>query len=131
MFYCVYDVYYVYIPVVFVVLQHPVYCVSVVGTQNAHNLISVSTDGKICSWSLDMLSQPQVSTPSYLDLTYLAYLRLMGKKNMIWTHLLHIHKKITAMGREMQPPHYEFFQNVINQLAKNAFHTQGPKFGMA
>ena len=40
--------------------QHPVYCMRVVGTQNAHNLISVSTDGKMCSWSLDMLSQPQV-----------------------------------------------------------------------
>lgn len=38
---------------------HPVYCLSVVGTQNAHNLISVSTDGRLCSWNLDMLSQPQ------------------------------------------------------------------------
>lgn len=41
------------------VFQHPVYCMSVVGSQNAHNLITVSTDGKLCSWSLDMLSQPQ------------------------------------------------------------------------
>ncbi|XP_032257986.1 cytoplasmic dynein 1 intermediate chain 1 isoform X3 [Phoca vitulina] len=40
---------------------HPVYCVNVVGTQNAHNLITVSTDGKMCSWSLDMLSTPQES----------------------------------------------------------------------
>ncbi|KAK8396576.1 hypothetical protein O3P69_005536 [Scylla paramamosain] len=40
---------------------HPVYCMKVVGTQNAHNLISVSTDGKMCSWSLDMFSQPQES----------------------------------------------------------------------
>ncbi|XP_076437427.1 cytoplasmic dynein 1 intermediate chain 2-like isoform X2 [Babylonia areolata] len=40
---------------------HPVYCVTVVGTQNAHNLISVSNDGKLCSWSLDMLSHPQDS----------------------------------------------------------------------
>ncbi|CAH1243711.1 DYNC1I2 [Branchiostoma lanceolatum] len=40
---------------------HPVYCVDVVGTQNAHNLITVSTDGKMCSWSLDMLSNPQES----------------------------------------------------------------------
>uniref|UniRef100_A0A8C4N4M3 Dynein cytoplasmic 1 intermediate chain 2 n=1 Tax=Eptatretus burgeri TaxID=7764 RepID=A0A8C4N4M3_EPTBU len=40
---------------------HPVYCVNVVGTQNAHNLISVSTDGRMCSWNLDMLSQPQDS----------------------------------------------------------------------
>lgn len=38
---------------------HPVYCAKVVGTQNSHNLISVSTDGKLCSWSLDMLSTPQ------------------------------------------------------------------------
>jgi len=38
---------------------HPVYCARVVGTQNAHNLISISTDGKMCSWSLDMLAQPQ------------------------------------------------------------------------
>ena len=40
---------------------HPVYCLDVIGSQNAHNLISVSTDGKMCSWSLDMLSKPQVS----------------------------------------------------------------------
>uniref|UniRef100_A0A6M2CPV1 Putative cytoplasmic dynein intermediate chain n=1 Tax=Rhipicephalus microplus TaxID=6941 RepID=A0A6M2CPV1_RHIMP len=44
---------------------HPVYCVQVVGTQNAHNLVSVSTDGKFCTWSLDMLSAPQ----DVLDLT--------------------------------------------------------------
>lgn len=29
------------------------------GTQNANNLISVSSDGRMCSWSLDMLSSPQ------------------------------------------------------------------------
>lgn len=28
------------------------------GTQNAHNLISISTDGRLCCWSLDMLTQP-------------------------------------------------------------------------
>lgn len=38
---------------------HPIYCLKVVGTQNSHNLISISNDGKLCSWSLDMLSQPQ------------------------------------------------------------------------
>jgi len=38
---------------------HPVYSARVVGTQNAHNLITISTDGKMCSWSLDMLAQPQ------------------------------------------------------------------------
>ena len=43
---------------------HPVYCVNVVGTANAHNLITISSDGKLCSWSLDMLSQPQVSPSS-------------------------------------------------------------------
>ncbi|XP_065337520.1 cytoplasmic dynein 1 intermediate chain isoform X35 [Cloeon dipterum] len=38
---------------------HPVYCLNVVGTPNAHNLISISTDGRLCSWSLDNLSAPQ------------------------------------------------------------------------
>lgn len=42
------------------------YCLTVVGTQNAHNLISISTDGKLCSWSLDMLSQPQETLILYL-----------------------------------------------------------------
>ncbi|XP_052525764.1 cytoplasmic dynein 1 intermediate chain 2-like [Tympanuchus pallidicinctus] len=36
----------------------PVYCLNVVGNQNAHNLISISNDGKLCAWSLDMLSRP-------------------------------------------------------------------------
>ena len=40
---------------------HPVYCVQVVGTANAHNLATVSTDGRMCFWSLDMLSAPQDS----------------------------------------------------------------------
>lgn len=43
----------------FIFFQHPVYCLSVVGTQNAHNLIAISTDGRMCSWTLDMLSAPQ------------------------------------------------------------------------
>ncbi|KFD52347.1 hypothetical protein M513_06728 [Trichuris suis] len=38
---------------------HPIYCLEVVGSANAHNVVSVSTDGKLCSWSLEMLSQPQ------------------------------------------------------------------------
>ncbi|KAI7861592.1 WD40-repeat-containing domain protein [Spinellus fusiger] len=45
---------------------HPVYSLEMVGTQNAHNLISGSTDGFICSWQLDMLAQPQ----DYLELLH-------------------------------------------------------------
>ncbi|PHJ18994.1 cytoplasmic dynein intermediate chain, partial [Cystoisospora suis] len=29
-----------------------------VGTKNAHNLISVDTDGRLCVWSLQMLGSP-------------------------------------------------------------------------
>jgi dynein intermediate chain len=39
---------------------HPIYSLQMIGTQNAHNLISASTDGFVCSWQLDMLAQPQV-----------------------------------------------------------------------
>ncbi|RYP21810.1 hypothetical protein DL765_002035 [Monosporascus sp. GIB2] len=41
--------------------SHPVYSVDIVGTQNANNIVSVSTDGALCVWSVDMLSQPQES----------------------------------------------------------------------
>ncbi|MCJ1474440.1 hypothetical protein MMC13_003098, partial [Lambiella insularis] len=43
---------------------HPIYCLDVVGTQNANNIISCSTDGVVCGWTVDMLSQPQ----EYLEL---------------------------------------------------------------
>lgn len=42
---------------------HPVYSLALPGTQNAHNLISVSTDGMLCSWQLDMLAKPASSMP--------------------------------------------------------------------
>ncbi|KAL1929364.1 hypothetical protein VTP01DRAFT_1502 [Rhizomucor pusillus] len=45
---------------------HPVYSLEMVGTQNAHNLITASTDGFVCSWQLDMLAQPQ----DYLELLH-------------------------------------------------------------
>jgi dynein intermediate chain, cytosolic len=47
---------------------HPVYSIDIVGTQNANNIISCSTDGVVCGWSVDMLQKPQESleltTPS-------------------------------------------------------------------
>lgn len=45
--------------------NHPVYSISIIGTPNAHNIITASSDGVICSWSVDMLTQPQ----EYLELT--------------------------------------------------------------
>uniref|UniRef100_A0A1D1Z0P9 Cytoplasmic dynein 1 intermediate chain 1 n=1 Tax=Anthurium amnicola TaxID=1678845 RepID=A0A1D1Z0P9_9ARAE len=40
---------------------HPIYSMQMVGSQNAHNLITASTDGLVCAWQLDMLTQPQES----------------------------------------------------------------------
>lgn len=40
---------------------HPVYSLALPGTQNAHNLVSASTDGTICAWVLDMLAKPAES----------------------------------------------------------------------
>lgn len=38
---------------------HPVYSLTVVGTQNANHLITASTDGLVCTWMLpDMLARP-------------------------------------------------------------------------
>ncbi|KAL4784240.1 WD40-repeat-containing domain protein [Aspergillus varians] len=44
---------------------HPVYSISIVGTQNAHNILTASTDGVVCGWTVDMLAQPQ----EYLELS--------------------------------------------------------------
>lgn len=38
--------------------SHPIYSLNIVGTQNAHNIVSTSTDGTLCTWSVDMLSHP-------------------------------------------------------------------------
>eukprot|EP01090_Pellita_catalonica_P020620 TRINITY_DN7458_c0_g1_i1.p1 TRINITY_DN7458_c0_g1~~TRINITY_DN7458_c0_g1_i1.p1 ORF type:complete len:620 (+),score=107.90 TRINITY_DN7458_c0_g1_i1:87-1946(+) len=37
---------------------HPVYSLAAVGTQNANNLITTSTDGRLCVWSYESLQQP-------------------------------------------------------------------------
>lgn len=37
---------------------HPIYCATVIGTQNANNLVTISTDGKMCVWSIENLVQP-------------------------------------------------------------------------
>lgn len=39
---------------------HPVFSLQVVGSANANQLISASTDGLVCSWQLDRLAQPLV-----------------------------------------------------------------------
>lgn len=38
---------------------HPVFNMSIIGTPNAHNILTASTDGVVCSWSFDMLTQAQ------------------------------------------------------------------------
>lgn len=37
----------------------PVYSLQISGTQNAHNLVSASTDGTVCTWTSDLLAKPQ------------------------------------------------------------------------
>lgn len=36
----------------------PIYCLRVIGDDSSHNIISISSDGKLCSWNLDMLAFP-------------------------------------------------------------------------
>ncbi|CAG0888154.1 unnamed protein product [Darwinula stevensoni] len=46
--------------------SRPIYSVTVVGTGQAPAVVSVSNDGRLCTWSLEMLATPQES----LDLVY-------------------------------------------------------------
>ncbi|CAH8493998.1 unnamed protein product [Dicrocoelium dendriticum] len=41
---------------------HPVFAITFVGTQNAHHIISLGSDGSLCAWSLEMLTQPREKT---------------------------------------------------------------------
>ena len=36
--------------------NHPVYSLSVIGSQNAHSIVSISNDGKMCMWKPKMLA---------------------------------------------------------------------------
>ncbi|CAD8153116.1 unnamed protein product [Paramecium octaurelia] len=39
--------------------SYPIYGLSIVGSQNANNIISASNDGRICIWNLAQFNQPQ------------------------------------------------------------------------
>uniref|UniRef100_A0A914Y8Q8 Uncharacterized protein n=1 Tax=Panagrolaimus superbus TaxID=310955 RepID=A0A914Y8Q8_9BILA len=64
----------------------PVYCMSIVGSQNAHDLVTISTDGRICSWALDNLSTP-------ISGENLAY---KTKRNLSVTSLCFLNNNITS-----------------------------------
>jgi hypothetical protein len=36
----------------------PVLCMKMIGSTNAHDLVTLSSDGRLCSWSVDNLQQP-------------------------------------------------------------------------
>jgi dynein intermediate chain len=38
--------------------KYPVYSLNVVGTQIANNIVSISNDGKLCSWDIKAFSTP-------------------------------------------------------------------------
>jgi dynein intermediate chain len=42
--------------------QYPVYCMSVIGFHNQHNIVSISNDGKMCNWRPTALLDPQSFT---------------------------------------------------------------------
>ena len=41
---------------------HPVFNASIVGTTNNHEVVTVSTDGRMCTWNLGQLDQPVETT---------------------------------------------------------------------
>lgn len=40
---------------------YPIYSMQFVGSHNAHNLVTASTDGTVCTWMGDLLTIPQAS----------------------------------------------------------------------
>ena len=46
--------------------SQPIYSLAVVGTAASHNIVSLSNDGHLCTWAMEMLNSPQ----SHIDLKY-------------------------------------------------------------
>ena len=44
--------------------NHPIYSLAVIGSPNAHNIVSVSNDGRLCTWAPGMFNEPK----KYIDL---------------------------------------------------------------
>ena len=40
--------------------NYPIHSLAIVGTQNAHNIVSISTDSKLCLWHFGELSNPKI-----------------------------------------------------------------------
>uniref|UniRef100_A0A0K0E8L5 WD_REPEATS_REGION domain-containing protein n=1 Tax=Strongyloides stercoralis TaxID=6248 RepID=A0A0K0E8L5_STRER len=46
---------------------HPICKLKVIGSQNANNIVTISAEGRLCSWSLENLSQPAEVLPLTVD----------------------------------------------------------------
>ena len=42
--------------------KHPIVSISMAGTDNSHEMVSVSVDGTVCSWDLSRLAEPLTTT---------------------------------------------------------------------
>jgi dynein intermediate chain, cytosolic len=74
---------------------HPILGLHVVGVPSSHSLISLSSDGRMCAWSLDQLSQPQevlalvhpagVNTPLYGEEVMVSCAAIVpGETSTLW-----------------------------------------------
>jgi len=41
--------------------SYPIYSLEVVGTENANTIVSISNDGRLCTWHMEMFTSPQKS----------------------------------------------------------------------
>jgi dynein intermediate chain len=41
--------------------NQPIHSLAIIGSQNAHNIVSISVDGKMCLWDFGELSNPKIS----------------------------------------------------------------------
>jgi dynein intermediate chain len=48
---------------------HPVYSMEIIGSSGAHELVSASTDGKLCHWDMARLQEPRSVRDLSIDLS--------------------------------------------------------------
>ena len=86
---------------------HPVYSLEIVGTPNAHQLVTVGNDGHMCMWSLAQMSEPTES-------------RKMVHKVCTHTPLLLVHPLLPYICTDVHPL-YTFIHAYTHRIYTNVY----------
>lgn len=98
---------------------HPVYSLAVLGTQNANNLVTVSTDGRMCVWAFESLHQPlevlELRNKQVLCRTMFGQMPRSGLNKLTRLHR-YVQSKTVTGGGNVAPTCMAFSEGEVNEF---------------